>query len=144
MDVFIGPLILIAALVILGGIGRAREAAHQRDLDAREARLAQLPVTDTDSLPGLQPVHAEMVMGNAVIGTDYLKQWLSSWRMLFGGEMQSYTTVMDRARREAYLRMVEDAYDRGARGVVNVRFETSQVALVLAAPEMLCYGTLVR
>jgi uncharacterized protein YbjQ (UPF0145 family) len=144
MEALIGPLLLLGALVLLGGVGQAREAAHRRDLDQREARLAQLPVTDTVSIPGLDPLHAEMVMGNAVIGTDSLKQWLSSWRMLFGGEMRSYTTVMDRARREAYLRMLEDAYDKGARGVVNVRFETSQVALILVAPEMLCYGTLVR
>jgi uncharacterized protein YbjQ (UPF0145 family) len=79
-----------------------------------------------------------------VIGTDYLKQWLASWRMLFGGEMHSYQTVLNRARREAQVRMMEDAYDRGARAIINVRYDTSQIASALAASEVLCYGTYVR
>ncbi|MDH3500656.1 MAG: YbjQ family protein [Acidimicrobiia bacterium] len=144
MGFLIGVGILVAALVVLGGIGRAREVAHIRELDDREARVAHVPVVDTETAPGLVPVHAQMVMGNAVIGTDYLKQWLSSWRTLFGGEMKSYQTVLSRARREAQIRMLEAAFDLGARAVVNVRFETSQVSGQLAAAEVLCYGTLVR
>ncbi len=145
MEFLLWPAVTAIALAVLGGIGRSRENAHLRELDERESRLTSLMVLDTESAPpGLDPVYAEMVMGNAVIGTDYLKQWLSQWRMLFGGEMKSYQTVLSRARREAQLRMAEDAYDRGARAVVNVRFETSQISGRMAASEILCYGTLVR
>jgi uncharacterized protein YbjQ (UPF0145 family) len=136
--------VMVLMLVVLGGVGRARERRHFAQLDGREGRVAHIPVMDTDHLPGLDPVHAELVMGNAVIGTDYLKQFLAGWRMIFGGEMRSFQTVLIRARREAQLRMVEQAYDLGARAVVNVRFETSQLSGVLAASEILCYGTLVR
>ena len=144
MDFLTGLVVMVLFLVVLGGIGRAREAAHIRELEDREGRVAHVPLLDTSTAPGVDAVHSEIVMGNVVIGTDYLKQWLSSWRMLFGGEMKSYQTVLTRARREAQLRMLEDAFDRGARAVVNVRFETSQVSGRLAAPEVLCYGTLVR
>ncbi len=100
---------------------------------------------DTDEPPpGLDPVHGELVMGSAVIGTDYFKQFLSSWRMLFGGEMKSYQTVLGRARREANVRMLEQAFDLGARAVINVRYETSQISRGLAASEIVAYGTMVR
>lgn len=145
MDGFIGLIVVVLALVVFGSIGRGRERRHVRELGEREQRVASVMALATDTPPGgLVPVHGAMVMGNAVIGTDYLKQWLSSWRMLFGGEMKSYQTVLDRARREAQVRMLEAAFDEGARAVVNVRFETSQVAATLAASEVVCYGTLVR
>lgn len=145
MDFLIAIALTALALIVLGGIGRRREAAHIQELDDRERRTAQVKVLDTERPPpGLGPVHGEMVMGNAVIGTDYLKQWLSGWRMLFGGEMRSFQTVLTRARREAQIRMLEEAQTRGARAVINVRFETSQVSGGLAASEVLCYGTLVR
>ena len=115
-------------------------------------RVSAVVVLDTATPPpGLDPVHGELVMGCAVIGTDYLKQFLSMWRMLFGGELKSYQTVRSRARREASLRMVEQAFDQGARAVINVRFETSQISSAatgrgggLAASEILAYGTMVR
>ena len=89
-------LIVFLVLLILGfTIGRARERAHWNELDDREERVAPVLVLDTDEPPpGLEPVHGELVMGSAVIGTDYFKQFLSSWRMLFGGEMKSYQTCL--------------------------------------------------
>lgn len=138
-------LVTVTMLVVLGGVGRMRERRHLDELSEREARLADLVLVDTKALPtSLDPVHGELVLGNAVIGTDYLKQWFARWRMIFGGEMHSYQTVLGRARREAQLRMMEEAYQRGARAIVNVRYDTSQVATALAASEVLCYGTMVR
>ena len=138
-------LVIVIVLLTLGFvIGRRREQSHWDELDEREARVADLIVVDTDTPPdGLEPDFGELVMGSAVIGTDYLKRWYSGWRMIFGGELKSFQTVLSRARREANLRMVEQAFDQGARGVINVRYETSQISGRLAASEILAYGTLV-
>ncbi|HDH03188.1 MAG TPA: heavy metal-binding domain-containing protein, partial [Actinobacteria bacterium] len=112
----VGLLITLVMLVGLGGIGRMRERQHLENLAEREKRVTAVLVLDTAAPPlGLDPVHGELVIGNAVIGTDYLKQFFARWRNLFGGEMKAYQKVLSRARREAQLRMVEDAYDRGAR-----------------------------
>lgn len=139
---------LLVFLILLGlgfTIGRARERAHWSELDGREARVAELVVLDTDiPPPGLEPVYGELVLGNAVIGTDYFKQFLSGWKMLFGGELRSFQTVLSRARREATVRMLEQAFDLGARAVINVRYETSQISRGLAASEIVAYGTMVR
>jgi uncharacterized protein YbjQ (UPF0145 family) len=94
----------------------------------------------------MQPAGATLVTGATVIAADYLKTFLSGFRMIFGGEMRSYSSMIERARREARLRMVEEARHKGALAVINVRFETSPIALNTgrnAAPmsEVLCYGT---
>ncbi len=139
-------LIIMVVLLLLGFVvGRARERRHWNELDEREERVSSVMLVDTGTAPGgLEPVYGDLVAGSAVIGTDYLKQWMSSWRKVFGGELKSYQTVLTRARREASLRMVEQAFDLGARAIINVRYETSQISGPLAASEILAYGTWVR
>jgi len=138
----------VAELLLLGfTIGRARERRHFADLDSRELANREFVVTDLRTVPpGMEPQSARLVMGATVIASDYLKTFLSGFRMVFGGEMRSYSTMINRARREARLRMVESARQAGALAVINVRFETSTVSGTTgrnAAPmsEVLCYGT---
>jgi uncharacterized protein YbjQ (UPF0145 family) len=142
------PLVVVTVLLLLGlTIGRARERRHFADLDRRELASREFMVTDLRTVPpGMQPQSARLVMGATVVASDYLKTFLSGFRMIFGGEMRSYSTMIDRARREARLRMIESARKAGALAVINVRFETSTVSGTTgrnAAPmsEVLCYGT---
>lgn len=91
-----------------------------------------------------------MVTGSVVISMDYWKRFLSSFRMLFGGEVRAYRSLMERARREAVLRMQENAQAMGRNAVVNVRLESTKVASALSGGkgttgvEVLAYGTAVR
>lgn len=142
------PMVSVVVLLLLGfTIGRARERRHLADLDNRELVNREFMVTDIRTVPrGMQPQSARLVMGATVVASDYLKTFLSGFRMIFGGEMMSYSTMIDRARREARLRMIESARQAGALAVINVRFETSTVSGTTgrnAAPmsEVLCYGT---
>lgn len=142
------PIVTVAVLLLLGfTIGRARERRHFADLDSRELANREFVVTDLRTVPpGMEPQSARLVMGATVIASDYLKTFLSGFRMVFGGEMRSYSTMINRARREARLRMIESARQAGALAVINVRFETSTVSGTTgrnAAPmsEVLCYGT---
>ena len=41
-----------------------------------------------------------LVFGQTVVATDYLKTFVASIENLFGGELKSFATLMDRARRE--------------------------------------------
>ena len=68
-----------------------------------------------------------IVVGETVIATDYLKSFLARLRNIFGGEIRSYRTLLERARREALLRIVEEARGMGYNAVCNVRFETADV-----------------
>ena len=93
---------------------------------------------------------AQMVVGNVVISIDYFKRFLAGLRMLFGGRVSSYESLLDRARREAMLRMKEDAFERGYNAVINVRIETSRLASSsrkgegTAGVEILAFGTAVK
>jgi uncharacterized protein YbjQ (UPF0145 family) len=90
---------------------------------------------------------ADLVQGSIVISVDYFKRFLAGLRAIFGGRIRSYEPLLDRARREALLRMTEDAVSRGFDAVVNVRLETARLASSrgngkgTAGVEMLAFGT---
>ncbi|HUG83456.1 MAG TPA: YbjQ family protein [Euzebya sp.] len=137
-------ILLPLVLLVAGGLaGLAAEQRHLRDLTAREAASTHVIITDLRSLPpGTNGSAGALVLGNAVIATDYFKRFLASFRNLVGGEVKSYRLVMDRGRREARLRMIAEAAALGATLIINVRFTTADVAN--GAVEVICYGTAVR
>ena len=127
-------------------IGKGIELHHFKKLEQREQQLSGIIVTNLKSVPPqyhqAQPI---LVMGSAVIATDYFKVFMAGLRNLFGGEMKSYVTLMERARREAMVRMLEQAAGQGASAVWNVRYETTttqgQQKKKPGGVEVLAYGT---
>ena len=83
--------------------------------------------------------------GNVVVSVDYFKRFLAGLRALVGGRIRSYESLVDRARREAILRMKEQAMERGAIVVTAVRIETSSISKgqgqAIGSIEVLAYGT---
>ena len=59
--------------------------------------------------------------------------------------MRSYESLVDRARREALLRMQAEAQAAGAVAVINTKFETSRISANaqqgIGSVEVLVYGT---
>jgi len=126
----IGQLAVILVLVLLGLVfGKATERRHLRDLDRRESGLSHVLLTDIRSFPGgADPAMTPtLVIGDAVIATDYVKSILATIRMILGGEVRSFEGLMVRARREAILRMVEQADRIGCNAVCNVRLSTGDI-----------------
>lgn len=114
-------------LLLLGWIaGRAAERGHFSSLRLREQGLAHMVVTDVRSFPGgfVPERGATLVMGEVVIATDYLKSFFAKLRNIFGGEVKSYESLLERGRREATLRMMEQAHHMGYDAVCNVRLGT--------------------
>lgn len=119
------PLVLLAFGF---SIGRFQERRHLASLAVREAELADIRVTNLRHITTPETVeYAAFVNGQAVIATDYFKAVLAGFRNVVGGEVRSYVTLMGRARREALVRMLEEARALGASEVWNVRFGTSNV-----------------
>lgn len=144
--VFLVPIALLGVGFFVGGYNERKSIA---DIEIREKKYQAFPVTDLKTTVGFTEITGgSLVLGQVVIASDYLKTWLASLRNLFGGEVKSLGTLMDRSRREARLRMVEEAVGKGAVGVINIRFETSQIGQGsgnrgLPMSEVLCYGTAV-
>ena len=63
-------------------------------------------------------------------------------KTLVGGELTSYTEMMNEARAIATKRMSEEAEKCGADAVINIRYASSTV--VQGAAEIMAYGTAVK
>ena len=144
-------LLLPVALLGFGYlIGHVREQLHLKSLNEREAALADIFVTDLKTIQAPETVsHAELVMGEAVIATDYFKSFASQLRNLVGGQVRSLESLMTRARREALVRMLEQARRLGAVEVHNVRLETSNVMCrggtsKAISAEVFAFGTAIK
>lgn len=140
-------LYFLAGLLLLGFVaGRFNEKRHYRNLREGEARFRDLLVMNGRRLPPHLLKHqARMVSGNVVISVDYFKVMLAALRNLVGGRISAYESLIDRARREAILRMQAEARELGAEAIFNLRFETSRVSgdasRGIGSMEVLAYGT---
>jgi uncharacterized protein YbjQ (UPF0145 family) len=127
--------------------GRAAEKRHYRSIEAREQALRSVLVFSERTPPTDRPIHAtRLVIGSVVIGEDYFKRIAAQLKSLVGGRLTAYESLMDRGRREAVLRMKEQARAAGADMVFNVRFETATITEnsnpnALFSAEFIAYGT---
>lgn len=139
--------IIFISLVALGYFaGSWAERRHYASIGTREAAMLQMPVvTGWKGYDEGLVLDGVLVQGSAVISVDYFKRILAALRNVFGGTIRSYETLIDRARREAILRMKETA-PAGTRIIVNVRVETSTIGKnshqkSVGCVEALAYGT---
>jgi uncharacterized protein YbjQ (UPF0145 family) len=141
-------LVIIIVLIGVGYfIGTMNEKKHFRSIERREKRSARLPLVTMDKSIREDEVvtSARLVTGSAVISIDYFKRILAGLRNIFGGEVAAYESLIDRARREAILRMKYQV--PSAHVIVNVRIETSAIGNSanrkngLGSIEALAYGT---
>ena len=140
---------LVLALLILGyGFGSLAERRHYRSILRREEEHNDLIIVASKTLPeAALPPATELVMGSVVISVDYFKRFVAQLRMIFGGRVHTYESLLDRGRREALLRMQEQARVLGASMIFNTRFETSSISKgngnSVGSIEVLAYGTAV-
>ena len=86
--------------------------------------------------------HLGLVQGSTVRAKHAGKDIMAGFKNIFGGELASYTELLQESREEAVSRMTEQAKTIGANAVINVRFSTSAIAA--GASEILAYGTAVE
>ncbi len=114
------------------------ERRHYASLEKRESKFLNLPVvTAGEFLEDKEVSRVGLVYGSVVVAADYFKLIMAGLRNILGGEVRSYETILDRARREAILRLKEKAKDADL--ILNLRLETSQIRIGCA--EVLAYAT---
>lgn len=122
-------LIFVAILVSLGYFfGNRAEKKHFESLKKRELIMNQLPAMASRMPPQDGKYDQILVSGNAVIANDYFKMFVAGLRNLIGGKVSSYESLLDRARREALLRMKDEAAKLDADFVFNVKYETANIS----------------
>ena len=99
-------------------------------------------ISNIEILPNKRVVkHLGLVQGSTVRAKHAGKDIMAGFKNIFGGELGSYTELLQESRDEAVQRMEEQAASIGANAVINVRFSTSAIAA--GASEILAYGTAV-
>ena len=122
------PLVLLAIELLIGGM---IEKNHLRSLSAREHALDGFLITSLKMPPASSVSSSrlpKLVMGEAVISSDYFKNWLFGFVNFFGGESKTFARLFDRARREATLRMIDQARREGFTAICNIRYESADIA----------------
>ncbi|HPQ46739.1 MAG TPA: YbjQ family protein [Clostridia bacterium] len=99
-------------------------------------------LVNTDFITGKEIETMRLVRGSTIRSKHLGKDLMAGLKTIVGGELTSYTEMLDEARAIATKRMVDDAESIGADGVINIRYATSNVAQ--GAAEVLVYGTAVK
>jgi len=132
----------ILLLVVGYAFGSLAERRHYRSIVKRETDLNALPAIASRHPPEDKAYQQQLVIGSVVVASDYFKSFLAGLVNFFGGAVVSYESLLDRGRREALLRMKNQADALGAEYVFNVKYETMAVGGGrLASIEVLAYGT---
>ena len=140
-------LIITVALIILGYLfGRLAEYRHYKQIRKSEQALMHLPVVSLRTPPpDITPDKVELISGNVVISLDYFKRTLAFLKSIFGGRITSYESLLDRARREAIIRLKQKAINMNASIVYNLRLETASISKnatnSTGSIEIIAYGT---
>jgi len=102
------------------------------------------PLTTTAfEIPGYRVVKSSGVVRGIVVRSRSLIGNIGAGiQSLFGGNITLYTSLCERARREAFDQMLEHAGQLGDNAVIGVRYDATEIAQGIT--EVLCYGTAVQ
>ena len=99
-------------------------------------------ITTCDLVPGQQVQILGLVSGNIVTSKHIGRDIMAGFKNVVGGEIQSYTDMMNEGRQIAEQRMVAAAEAMGANAIICMRFASASV--LEGTQEMLAYGTAVK
>ncbi len=136
----------ILLLVVGFAAGKINENLHYKSIHKREQGFLETPAVTWRTLDNPRPIRsATMAAGSVVVSVDHFKRLMMAFRRIFGGEILSYSSLLDRGRREAILRMKESV--PGADIYLNCRVETATIfsgqGRATGSVEVLAYGTAV-
>jgi uncharacterized protein YbjQ (UPF0145 family) len=99
-------------------------------------------LVNTDYISGKELETLGLVKGSTIQSKHLGSDITQALKSLIGGELTSYTAMMNEARALAEKRMAEEAETIGADGVVNIRYASSSIRQ--NAAEVIAYGTAVK
>ncbi len=99
-------------------------------------------LVNTDYISGRELETLGLVKGSTIQSKHIGKDIVQMFKSLVGGELKAYNEMMNEARAIATKRMVREAEEFGADGIVNIRYASSSV--MQNAAEVIAYGTAVR
>lgn len=99
-------------------------------------------IVNTPELKGKDYELLSIVHGSVVMSKHIGKDIMAGFKTLVGGEINGYTEMLVDARNVATERMINQANQLGADGIINVKYTTSSV--MEAASEVTAFGTAIK
>ena len=93
----------------------------------------------TETIAGKELEPLGLVKGSTIQSKNIGRDITQGLKTLVGGELKSYTDMMNQARQIATNRMIEEAQALGADAIVGVRYTSSSI--LQGAAEGMAYGT---
>ncbi len=93
----------------------------------------------TETIAGKELELLGLVKGSTIQSKNIGRDITQGLKTLVGGELKSYTDMMNQARQSATNRMIEEAQALGADAIVGVRYTSSSI--LQGAAEVMAYGT---
>ncbi len=140
-------LIFIILILLWLFFWKRAEKKHYASIVEREETYKNIVVLSDKDLKSLQHPQSEwmLIVEGTVVSIDAFKKLMASFVNIFGGRMKAYESLVDRARREAVLKVKQRAGNAGCNVIVNLRLETSSISKstknTVWAVEAIAYAT---
>ena len=99
-------------------------------------------LVNTEYITGRELEMLGLVQGSTIQARNIGRDITQALKSIVGGELESYTDMMNQARALATQRMTQQAEAMGADAIVAVRYASSTV--MEGAAEIIAYGTAVK
>ena len=101
-----------------------------------------MKIVTVDTLQGVNYEEMGVVTGNTIQSKNFVSDFGQGLKSIVGGELKSYTEMMEKAREKATQRMIDQAVRMGADAIIGVRYTTNSI--MQQAAEVLVFGTAIR
>lgn len=101
-----------------------------------------MKIITVETLQGYNYEELGVVTGSTIQSKNFVSDFGQGIKSIVGGELKSYTSMMEKARNQATQRMIDQAVKMGADAIIGVRYTTSSI--MAQAAEVLAYGTAIR
>ncbi len=140
---------LIFIIILLLGLyfWKRAERKHYTSIHQREETYKNIIVLSDTDLKQAKNNQSEWILiaEGTVVSIDAFKKLMAGFVNIFGGRMKSYESLVDRARREAILKVKQRAEESGCNVIANLRLETSSISKStknsVGAVEAMAYAT---
>ena len=102
----------------------------------------EMLVTTTENIPGRKYEIIDEVFGLTTQSKNFVKNFGAGLKSVVGGEIRSYTKMLEDSRNQALERLRQAAEDKGADAIVMIRFDSSSISGDMQS--VVAYGTAVR
>lgn len=101
-----------------------------------------MKLVTVETLQGCNYEELGVVTGSTIQSKNMFADFGQGLKSIVGGELHSYTDMMEKAREKATQRMVDQAVSMGADAIIGVRYTTNSI--MAQAAEVLVFGTAVK